>query len=176
MVAARSHREREFAEFVTLRYADLVRTAVLLTGDRGHAEDLVQRALLAVFRSWGRLDHVANAEAYTRTTMVRLASRWWRRRWRAEIPTDRLPDRPVGDHAAGVDTAEVVRRALAALPWPQRAVLVMRYFEERSEAEIAEVLGCSAGTVKSRASRGLVALRAAMTSVEKLEGVSRERG
>ncbi|GIF63569.1 RNA polymerase sigma24 factor [Asanoa ishikariensis] len=172
-MAARSDREREFAEFVALRYADLVRTAVLLTGDRGHAEDLVQRALLAVFRSWDRLDRVANAEAYTRTTMVRLASRWWRRRWRAEVPTQWLPDRPIGDHAPDVDTAEVVRQALASLPWAQRAVLVMRYFEERSEAEIAEVLGCSPGTVKSRASRGLAALRA----VVHIEGVSgRERG
>jgi len=86
---------------------------------------------------------------------------WRRRRWRAEIPTQQLPEPQAGDHAPGVEVAEAVRRALAALPWPQRAVLVLRYFDGRSEAEIAEALGCSVGTVKSRASRGLAALRAA---------------
>lgn len=149
-----------FEEFVAARYASLVRTGYLLTGDRGHAEDLVQHALARTYLSWGRLDEVANAEAYTRTVMVREVVRW-RRRWRSEVPTDPLPEPVGGDHASTVDIVQAVRRALAMLPVAQRAVLVLRYFDDLSEAQIAELLGCSPGTVKSRCSRALAALRAA---------------
>ncbi len=160
-MGAETDAERAFAEFVTARYSGLVRIGYLLTGDRGKAEDLVQHALLGTYRSWRRLDAPANAEAYTRASMVRLAARWRGRRWRAEVPTEPLPEVAVGDHGPVVVTAEAVRRALAALPANQRAVLVLRYFDDRSEAEIARLLGCSVGTVKSRASRALAALRAA---------------
>ncbi|MBO0869561.1 MAG: SigE family RNA polymerase sigma factor [Micromonosporaceae bacterium] len=163
---AGSAAERAFAEFVAARYARLVRTGYLLTGDRGHAEDLVQQALLKTFRSWHRLEAEANAEAYTRTTMLRMALGWRRRRWNGEVPTGALPEAASADHSSTVDTAEVVRRALAGLPPGQRAVLVLRYFEDLSEAEIAETLGCSPGTVKSRCSRALAALRAAGLLVE----------
>ena len=149
-----------FVDFVAGTYAGLVRTGYLLTGDRGLAEDLVQQCLMTTYRAWRRLDDPANAEAYTRTSMVRLAIRWRRRRWRGEVPTDPMPEASVGDHASGVAVAEVVRRALAALPSAQRAVLVLRFFDDRSEQEIATMLRCSVGTVKSRASRALSALRA----------------
>ncbi|MBO0870502.1 MAG: SigE family RNA polymerase sigma factor [Micromonosporaceae bacterium] len=162
---AQTPAEPAFEEFVAARYPSLVRTGYLLTGDRGHAEDLVQHALAHTYLAWNRLDEVANAEAYTRTVMVRQVVRW-RRRWRSEVPTDPLPEptgtEPTGaDHASTVETAQAVRRALARLPAAQRAVLVLRYFDDLSEAQIAEVLGCSPGTVKSRSSRALAALRAA---------------
>ena len=157
----RAGAEREFAEFVGARYSSLLRTAYLLTGDRGHAEDLAQSALVRTFQAWRRLADPANAEAYTRATMIRLAMRWRRRRWTGEMPTAVLPERMAGDHAGTVKQAELLRRALLGLPWSQRAVLVLRYYADQSEAEIAAALGCSVGTVKSRASRGLAGLRAA---------------
>ena len=154
-----AERERAFAEFVAARYGSLVRTAFLLTGDRGHAEDLVQVSLLRTFHAWGRLNAPENAEAYTRTTMIRLASRWRRRGWTAEVPSAEIPGRESPDPSARVDEAVTVRAALLALSWSQRAVLVLRYFDDLPEAAVAELLGCSLGMVKSRASRGLAALR-----------------
>jgi RNA polymerase sigma-70 factor (sigma-E family) len=155
-----------FAQFMSARYPALVRTADLLVGDRGRAEDLVQSALYRTLRAWPRLRAPEAAESYTRTTMVRLAGKWRRRRWTGELPAaDPTPGQVTGaggtvpswrEPDATVDTA----RALAALTPQQRAVLVLRYFDDLSEARTAEVLGCSVGTVKSRASRALAALRA----------------
>jgi RNA polymerase sigma-70 factor (sigma-E family) len=149
--------DTEFTAFVAARYEALARTAFLFTGDRGHAEDLAQSALIKTLRSWDRLADPAAAETYTRTVMVRLAGRWSRRRWRGEVAVE-LTDLPdsADDRAAALD----VRAALQALPWPQRAVLVLRYFDDLSERETAAVLGCSEGTVKSRAHRAIAALRA----------------
>ena len=148
----------EFTEFVRARYPRLLRTAYLLVGDRGLAEDLVQSGLVKTLGAWGRLADVEVVEAYTRTTIVRLAGRWGRRRWRGEIPTCRVPD---VEAAAAPDPvlAVDVRRALARLPWEQRAVLVLRYFDDLNEGDIAAVLGCRVGTVKSHASRALQTLR-----------------
>ena len=148
-----------FGAFVQASYVGLLRTAYLLTGDRGYAEDLVQQCLLTTYRSWGRLQDPDSAGAYTRTSMVRLATKWRIRRWHGEVPTAPLPEPAATDHASGVDEAVLVRRALATLPAVQRAVLVLRYFDDLPEAEIAEILRCSVGTVKSRASRALAALR-----------------
>jgi RNA polymerase sigma-70 factor (sigma-E family) len=163
-----------FAEFVASRYSTLARSAFLLVGDRGSAEDLVQSALVRTFGAWDRLQALEAAESYTRTTMVRLAGRWGRRRWRGEIPAERVTERPdCVDASIAADGAVDVRVALSRLPLPQRAVLVLRYFDDLSEAETARVLRCSVGTVKSRTSRGLAALRVAglfdptkMTEVE----------
>lgn len=151
----------DFTGFVAARYPALVRTGYLLVGDRGRAEDLVQSALYRCYRRWEQLREPDAAEAYVRTTMVRLASRWSRRRWHGEHPSDlSARDEPVRtgpDPDAAIDTT----RALATLTAAQRAVLVLRYFDDLSEARTAELLGCSIGTVKSRTSRGLAALRAA---------------
>lgn len=149
--------DTEFTAFVAARYEALARTAYLFTGDRGHAEDLAQSALIKTMRSWDRLADPAAAEAYTRTVMVRLAGRWSRRRWRGEVAVELadVPDSP-DDPATALD----VHAALQALPWPQRAVIVLRYFNDLSERETAQVLGCSEGTVKSRAHRAIAALRA----------------
>jgi RNA polymerase sigma-70 factor (sigma-E family) len=149
----------EFDDFMRGRYAALVRAASLLTGDRATGEDLVQTALTKTAMRWDRLRDKGAAEAYTRTTMVRLAGRWSRRLWRGEVPTAELPDTAAPDRTARVDALDALGRALGALPHQQRAVLVLRYYEQLSETETAAVLGCSVGTVKSRASRGLAALR-----------------
>jgi RNA polymerase sigma-70 factor (sigma-E family) len=155
-------RDDEFADFVAARYRALVRTGLGLTGDLGHAENLAQSALINTYLHWGRLRQPANADAYARKTLVRLALRERRRRWHGEISADRVPEPtefvPVYERE---DLALDVRRALAELPMDQRAVLVLRYLDDQSEAEIAQVLGISPGTVKSRAARGLASLRKA---------------
>ena len=174
MPAAGEGRDEAFVALVAARYPALVRSAFLLTGDRGTAEDLVQSALLRTYDRWARLGAPDHAEAYTRTVMVRLAARWRGRRWRGEVPAAQLPE-PVGmDPVPATDEALQVRQAVAGLPWPQRAVLVLRFFEDRSEAETARLLGCSVGTVKSRTHRALAALRdAGLLSADGVEEVSR---
>jgi RNA polymerase sigma-70 factor (sigma-E family) len=152
-------RDDEFERFVHASYPGLVRLGFLLTGDRGRGEDLVQTALVKVFGSWGSLRSTDAAGAYTRTVMVRDASRWRRRRWAGETPGTLVDVAAAGDGIDGMATADAVRRALQELPVAQRAVVVLRYFEQRSEGEIGEILGISAGTVKSRASRALARLR-----------------
>jgi len=155
-------RDDEFAAFVAARYRALVRTGLLLAGDRGHAEDLAQSALIRTYLAWSRLRDPENAEAYARRTLLRLALRARQRRWAGEVVSGRLPDLPEGEaHTAGGDLALDVQRALAALPMSQRAVLVLRYLDDQTEAETARLLGISTGTVKSRAARGLAKLRQA---------------
>lgn len=153
--------DEQFAEFVRARYTALVRYGALLTADRGHGEDLAQEALIKTYRAWHRLYPDGDPEAYTRTVMVRAAWRAGRRLWRREVPTETLPDRSTPDGYAERDTAVEVFAALRTLPARQRVVLVLRYWADLSEQEIAEMLRCSPGTVKSRASRAIAALRAA---------------
>lgn len=148
-----------FEALVADRTAALVRTAYLLTGDWQHAEDLVQTSLAKTYLRWPRLREPAAAEAYARTVLARTCTRAWRRRWRGEVPTGELPDGALRDGAVEADERVVVARALAALPAGQRAVLVLRFFEDLSEAETARVLGVAVGTVKSRTARALAALR-----------------
>lgn len=149
--------EEAFGRFVLAAYPGLLRRAYFLVGDRGHAEDLVQSALATGYLRWRR---VHEPEAYLRTVMARTAIGWRSRRWNGECPTDPLPDGvETRDAFADVDRFDVVRRALMSLPMEQRAVVVLRYFDDCTEAEIARVMGCSIGTVKSRASRALTALR-----------------
>jgi RNA polymerase sigma-70 factor (sigma-E family) len=156
-------RDDEFAAFVAARYRALVRTGLLLSGDTGHAEDLTQSALIKTYLAWGRLRDPANAEAYARRTLVRLALRARQRRWTAEVAAGRAPGGAAVATVSGLagpdDLALDVRRALAALPPGQRAVLVLRYLDDHSEAETAELLNLPLGTVKSRAARGLASLR-----------------
>lgn len=156
-------RDDEFATFVAARYRALVRTGLLLTGDSGHAEDLTQSALIRTYLAWGRLREPVNAESYARRILVRLALRARQRRWTGEIASGQVPDFRAGPLADTGDADLVldVRRALAALPAGQRAVLVLRYLDDQSEAETARLLGISPGTVKSRATRGLASLRQA---------------
>jgi RNA polymerase sigma-70 factor (sigma-E family) len=149
-----------FGEFVAARSGALLRTAVLLAGgDRQLGEDLLQDAFAETYRRWPRIASIDASEAYTRTIMVRLATRRWRRR-RYEPSLD---DGSVGPahpgFASDVDRGIDVRAFLSRLSARQRAVVVLRYFDDRTEAETAQLLGCAPGTVKSHLSRALAALR-----------------
>lgn len=149
----------EFAVFVAARYHRMLRAARIVASDPAQAEDLLQSALIRTFTHWSSLRDPIAAESYTHTTLVRLAIRGQRRRWRGELPTATLPETPARDEFAHRDDADAVRRALARLPIDQRAVLVLRYYGQLTEAEIATALRCPGGTVKSRANHALAALR-----------------
>jgi RNA polymerase sigma-70 factor (sigma-E family) len=152
----------EFSSFARDRSPALLRSAYLLTGDQQLAEDLVQASLARTYVAWRRLDHPANAEAYTRKVMYRLQISSWRRRKLRESVTADLPEprREGRDPTDAVDTRIVLHAALLKLPPRQRAVLVLRFFEDRTEAEAADLLEITVGTVKSQAAKGLARLRA----------------
>ncbi|PRY38028.1 SigE family RNA polymerase sigma factor [Umezawaea tangerina] len=146
-----------FEEFVAGASTRLLRTAFLLTRDMGHAEDLLQTSLARAWRAWQRVQ--GDPEPYVRRIMVNTYATWWRRRWRDERPTEVLPE-PVGvSPEAAVDEREWLWQALGRLPRRQRAVVVLRFYEDMTEAQAADVLGCSIGTVKSQASRAIAKLR-----------------
>ena len=155
-----SELEDRFQEFVRARWSRLVRTAYLLTGDVHHAEDLTQTALAKAYRSWRRISRSDNPEAYVRRMLVSCNSDRFRKRRVAEALTAAPPERMGHDDTAGrLEERGSLMEGLARLPTKQRAVVVLRYWEDLSEAEVAEVLGCSTGTVKSQASKGLAKLR-----------------
>jgi RNA polymerase sigma-70 factor (sigma-E family) len=164
----------DFDSFFRVRAPALLRTAYLLTGDRHLAEDLVQAALARTYRSWRRLTDGGNPEAYVWRVMYNLQVSVWRRRRVAETMPGDLPERrDDADHAQAAVERMVLRRALQSLPVRQRAVIVLRYFEDRSEAEIAEILNCRVGTVKSHTRRGLDRPRGLMPEIDLSEGVDR---
>ncbi len=150
-----------FEEFVANRSGRLHATAYLLTRDRHLAEDLVQTSLTKAWFAWGRIH--GDPEAYVHEIVFHTYLSWWRRKWRHEAPTDELPE--PGPSAPPRSTSDDVAgrfdlwRALGHLPPRQRAVVVLRYYEDLSEAETARVLGCTVGTVKSQASKALQKLR-----------------
>jgi len=148
-----------FRDYVRARGTTLLRIAVMLTGNRADAEDLVQAALAKTYLAWGKINDRAALDAYVRRAMVNTHISWWRRRKLEEYPTDELPDQVVADHARDSDLAEVVRRALDRLPERMRAAVMLRYFEDMTEPEIAALLGVSLGTVKSTVSRAVARLR-----------------
>lgn len=144
-----------FVEFVRQRSPDLLRSAWLLTGDWHAAHDLVQSALEKTWPRWGR--RIDSPEAYVRRVMLTTYLSWRRRRWNGEVPTADVPEHDSPDDE--IELRHDLLGALAGLTPRQRAVLVLRYFEDLSEAESAAVLGCSVGTVKAHASRGIAVLR-----------------
>jgi len=148
-----------FDAFVAARTPALLRTAYLLTGDQHLAEDLVQTVLAKVSLRWSRITPGAE-EAYVRRAMYHEQVSVWRRRRVAETASETMPDRGVEDGTAAVDARLALRQALARLGRRQRAVLVLRYFEDMTETQAAEMLGCSVGTVKSQTSKALARLRA----------------
>ncbi|MFI0717819.1 SigE family RNA polymerase sigma factor [Streptomyces sp. NPDC021224] len=151
--------EGGFEQFVAARGQRLLRVAWLLTGDAHLAEDLLQTVLAKVWPKWPRIAD-ENPEAYVRQALVHTHASWWRRRWRGEVPHGDVPDRASAPDAyAGVDLEQALAAAVRALPVRQRAVVVLRYFEDLSVTETAEALGCSEGTVKSQASKALRTLR-----------------
>jgi RNA polymerase sigma-70 factor (sigma-E family) len=147
----------EFDDFVAARSGRLLRTSYLLTRDHGLAEDLLQTALTKAWFAWPRIS--GNPEAYVRKVIVNTYASWWRRRWNGEHATDDLPELVRADHADGSSESHDLWQALGRLPRRQRAVVVLRYFEDLTESETARILECSVGTVKSQTSKALAKLR-----------------
>ena len=150
-----------FTDFVSAEQEALLRLAVLLTGDRGHAEDLVQSALMACYRHWPRIVRNGTPSAYVRRALVTTQISWRRRLSSTEQVMEDLPERadPSAQHE---DEDEELRRALRELPARMRATVVLRYFEDLSEQRTAELMGCSASTVNTQTARGLERLRASL--------------
>ncbi|MFE9255178.1 SigE family RNA polymerase sigma factor [Streptomyces sp. NPDC006879] len=152
--------EAAFTAYVRERRSALYATAFHLTGDRHEAEDLLQSALFSTYRAWDRISDKAAVGGYLRRTMTNLHISAWRRRKLNEYPTEELPE-TVSDTDAmrGTELRAVLWQALARLPETQRTMLVLRYYEGRTDPEIAEILDISVGTVKSSIWRSLRRLR-----------------
>jgi RNA polymerase sigma-70 factor (sigma-E family) len=149
--------DADFTELVQACWPGLFRTAYLLVGDHGLAEDLTQSALAKTYASWSKVRTLEAAPAYARTVLVNTAASWFRKRgWRNERPTEHLPER---GYDADLSARPTVVAALAQLPPRQRAVVVLRYYEDLGVADVASALGITEGTVKSQTSDALGKLR-----------------
>lgn len=161
-----SDANRDFDEFMHAQWAPLFRTAYLLTGDYQLAEDLLQTAFAKVFLSWSKISKMGQPAAYTRKVVTNQAMSWWRRSSSSEVPTVDIEGGQHSGHEDSVTQASVVWAALAALPTRQRAVMVLRYYEDLSEVEIAETLNISVGSVKSHASAARATLAQRLGSLD----------
>jgi RNA polymerase sigma-70 factor (sigma-E family) len=155
-----STRDDELTAFVVAHERQLLRTAFLLTGDHGEAEDLVQSALATAHRHWARVQQADSPLGYVRRVLVTSHISWQRRLMTSEQVIGTLPECPGEDPQQAHAVSDELRRALRRLPPRMRAVLVLRFYEDLTEAETARVLGCSPSTVTTHATRGLAALRA----------------
>ena len=154
---SRPPNDEEFADLVHACWAGLYRTAYLMLGDAAEAEDLVQTALAKTYANWRRVRSVEAAPGYARTTMVNTAASWFRKKgWRNARPTETLPETA---HETDPTLRPTVLDALTLLPPRQRAVIVLRYYEDLSVAQVATALGITDGTVKSQTSEALNRLR-----------------
>jgi RNA polymerase sigma-70 factor (sigma-E family) len=173
-VLVRTERDEQFHSFVLDRRASLVRTATLLTAGDGHlAEDLVQATLTKLYVAWPSFRRADNPDGYLRRTLVNALvdekRRWWRRH---ERPMSEVPDRPGVEGAPPGDEVDAgLRTALRNLPPRMRSAVVFRYFYDLDVADTADVLGCSAGTVKSQTARALERLRVSLRDFPTLTGV-----
>jgi len=150
----------DFRSYVAARSPALLRTAYHLTGNRADAEDLLQAALAKTYLAWDRIREREAVDGYVRRVLVTTQTSWWRRRKVDEYPTGQLPEGPPGrDGTADLDLHDALWTALSGLPKRQRAMLVLRYYEDLSEAQTAQIMGVSVGTVKSTTSRALLKLR-----------------
>ncbi len=168
-----SAEDEQFREFVASRSAALLRVAFLLTGDHGHAEDLLQTALMKTSRRWAHLVDRDACYAYVRRVMVNTQTSWLRRRRVIENYVDVLPETTEQVDDAS-DAHAPVMLALGQLPPGMRAIVVLRFYEDLGEAETARVLGCSIGTVKSQTSRGLARMRVHLTEATPSSAARRE--
>ena len=148
-----------FVRLVTAHNRELLRAAWLLTGNWASAEDLLQTTLTKVWQNWDKVTKADEPLAYVRRILVNTHLKLASRRWRAELPYAEPPDLPAQDGMTGSDLRAALAKALAGLPPRQRAVVVLRYLCDLSEAQTAETLGCSIGTVKGQASRAMAILR-----------------
>lgn len=156
-MVTRRHDE-EFDAFMTASWASLYRTAVLMTGDRHLAEDLLQNTMGKVYKAWPRVSRVDHPRSYARTVLAHEVASWWRKKSSSELPTEDWPDTGLPGHDDSVVAKVLVWRTLQELPPRQRAVVVLRYYEDLTEAEIAAALAISAGAVKSHAHQALRSL------------------
>ncbi len=162
-------KDADFAAYMSARQPSLLRTAYLLSGDRHTAEDLVQTAFAKLYLSWDKVHTRDSLDGYVRRILVNEHNSLWRRAWkRQEHATEHLPDQGYDDPHREPDRDDAMWAFVQTLPRKQRAVIVLRYYEDLSEAEIAHVLGISTGTVKSQASRALAAMRERVSSVPQL--------
>ena len=148
-----------FGEYVRSRGSTLLRAAQMMTGNRADAEDLVQATLVKAFQSWNRITDQAALDNYVRRVMVNTHISGWRRRHVDEYPTDELPDSPADDVTGQRDLHDVVQRAVDRLPRQMRAAVMLRYYDDMTEPEVAAALGVSVGTVKSTVARAVAKLR-----------------
>jgi RNA polymerase sigma-70 factor (sigma-E family) len=149
-----------FGEYVRVRSHALLRSAQTLTGNRADAEDLVQATLVKAYQSWDRIDDDAALDTYVRRVMVNTHISGWRRRRVDEYPTDEIPDSPsAADATRDSDLRDVVQRALDRLPRQMRAAVILRFYDDMTEPEVAAALGVSVGTVKSTVARAVAKLR-----------------
>jgi RNA polymerase sigma-70 factor (sigma-E family) len=155
----------QFREFMVSRWPELVRLGYALTGDRWLAEDLAQTALASACTAWWRVRRADDPDAYVRRILINASNRRFRRQRQAE-DARRLPEAPLADPAALADQRSDLMTALRALPPKQRAVIVLRYWADLSDAQVAALLGCSEGTVRSQAWRALAKLRASAALVD----------
>ena len=149
-----------FEDFVSREQPALLRLAVLLAGDRGHAEDLVQTALLKTYRHWGRITRAGDPTAYVRRVLVTTHTSWRRRLSTTEQVVDVLPDQV--DPTVPREDDEELRTALRALPPRMRTAVVLRFYADLSQLQTAQLMGCSESTVNTQTARGLARLRSAL--------------
>lgn len=162
----------EFSEFVLRTWPHLDRVALALTGSRHDADDLLQNTYTKAYKVWSKVVSMEHPEAYVRRILVNESTSLWRRAWRrAERSTARLPETPTTAQEDAYAARDIVWQAIQRLPAKQRAVLVLRYYEDLDVRETAEVLDISSGTVKSQCSVALGKLRLALgeTSTTKAE-------
>jgi RNA polymerase sigma-70 factor (sigma-E family) len=153
-------RREEFTEFVHGRSPALHRAAYLMVGEVSLAQDLVQEALVKTYAAWPRLRDKGNAEAYCRKAITTTAITWFRRKgWNNERPEHTLPERQTSGHEDAAVQGAWLWDGLQRLPVRQRAAIVLRYYEDLTEAQTADAMGCAVGTVKSQVSAGLAKLR-----------------
>ena len=165
------HGDRDFEAWLAAREPALQRTAHLLTGDVHSAQDLVQNTLARLYLRWEQVRSADNVDAYARKVLLNEFRTAWRRKLRrVEQIVELVPDRPAPDTATYDGSREAVWRFVCSLPPKQRAVVVLRFYEQLTEAEIADLMGISVGTVKSQSSRALTALRAALPNHPEITG------
>jgi RNA polymerase sigma-70 factor (sigma-E family) len=166
----------EFTDFVGSRWSAMLRSAYLLTGDRGHAEDLVQTALAKCFVAWPRLRELDAADAYVRKAMLNTYLSWHRKKSWHELPSDDPPERVDADSTEHLAQRSVVLAALSGLPPRQRAVVVLRFYDDLGVHQVAEQMGCTTGSVKRQTSVALSKLRRTLGEMADLTSESANPG
>lgn len=155
-----AQRDADFADYLAARQPALLRTAYLLTGDRHQAEDLLQTSLAKLYLAWDKVRDKGSVDGYVRRIMVNEQNSLWRRAWKKrEFVTDEVPESAPHHDAYDDGTDDELWGVVQSLPERARAVVVLRYYEQMSEAEVADALGISIGTVKSQCSRAMATLR-----------------